>query len=289
MSRDWDESEHPRDDAGRFRDKDGWVSAVSTAIRSPEQDLLDLLGRAQRVRSSRLSGGQMAATSRVTLEDVDGTHHVVVHKSYARVDANQLAANEVVTAAIGQALGVRVPVTVLDPRYGGEALYMELLDGWSAYELVAGNPKREERIAREHSHSPSGRRLGLLDLLVDNSDRHAGNWLVLDDGTVAGIDHSHVNLAGREAMRGGWSDSSPFAQPYIDSMRQLGPIDDLSPAEAARIRRRLVALFERDDIRQMLIVANTPVMVAPPTSAQPFVDGLLRRWDAIAAMARGAD
>jgi hypothetical protein len=38
------------------------------------------------------------------------------------------------------------------------------------------------------SASDQAARLAVLDLLIDNSDRHQGNWLVGRDGALAGID-----------------------------------------------------------------------------------------------------
>lgn len=35
-------------------------------------------------------------------------------------------------------------------------------------------------------------RLRLFDAIIGNSDRHAGNWLILEDGSVAAIDHNRA-------------------------------------------------------------------------------------------------
>lgn len=322
----WREQDHPRHPAGSERGgefRERWAGAVAAAIRSPESDLLELVGRAQRVGSRRLDGGRVATTSHVTLEDVDGTHHELVQKTYATVGAREMAAKEMVVAAIGQAIGARVPVTVLDPRYGGEALYMEFLEGQTALEHAGGTPERLTVISGEmiqvggdlpdysllvqFQGSPPGRRLGLLDLYVANTDRHAGNWLI-GDGGVAGIDHSHVtlgrDLTGLESewLNGTFTDSylQVAAEADEDGIRrnELKPIPDLSPAEAAKIRQRLAALFERDDIRRLLVEANGPELIGVDGDleqkiiamwAPDYVEVLLRRWDAIAAMAQGAD
>lgn len=325
----WREQDHPRHPAGSERGgefRERWAGAVAAAIRSPESDLLELVGRAQRVGSRRLDGGRVATTSHVTLEDVDGTHHELVQKAYATVGAREMAAKEMVVAAIGQAIGARVPVTVLDPRYAGEALYMEFVGGQTALERAGGTPLRQTIISGEvdlvggdlpdysllmpFQTSPSGRRLGLLDLFIANTDRHAGNWLIDDDGEVVGIDHSHVTLGRdvtgleREWLSGTFTDSYLHEVTEVDEdgvrlyRADLSPIPDLSPAEAARIRRNLQTLFEREEIRRLLVVANGPDLEGVSDEfgakiiamrAPDYVGVLLRRWDAIAAMAQGAD
>lgn len=315
----WRESDHPRHPAkapggrgGEFRERTGgWVSAVATAIRTPEQDMRDLVGRAERGYTRGLAGGQVAATGVTTFQDVDGTHHELVEKLYMGYGADMMAAREVVVAAIGQALGARVPVTILDPE-GTSSLFMEFLEGRTAMEYGGGNPLRQTIISGETTWvggdlpdysllapfqtSPSGRRLGLLDLLISNTDRHAGNWLIDEDGQVAGIDHSHVTLGRdltgleREWLNGTFTDSYLRQEDYDeDGVRMTRPvlklIEDLSRDEAARIGMRLGALLEDDEILKLLAVANDKQPHA--RNGVQYAQGLMRRWDKIAAMARG--
>lgn len=294
MSRDWDESEHPRHPSGtpggrggEFRDKTGgWVTAVATAIRSPEQDFLDLIQRAGAVASTDLSGGNSATTRRVTLEDRDGTRHETVVKNYGFISPEVMAAREVVVAAIARAVGAQVPTTVLDP--GDPAtLHMEFVPGESAYEHAVRLYDGVYDELAKFTLTPSGRRLGLLDLMTDQKDRHAGNWMITPDGSVVGIDHTHVDLGGDpdEDPDQPFFRYSTFTMSYMDSDLFLKPIDDLPPAEAARIRQRLVTLFEREDIRRLLMVVHG--RFGSMRLAQPYVDVLLARWDAIAAMVQG--
>lgn len=319
----WREDEHPRWPAetpegrgGEFRPAaGGWVSTVSTAIRTPEQDMYDLALRAEVVRTSDLSGGQVADTRIWTLRDVDGAEYQLVGKGYVGPDAAANVAREVVVAAIGQAVGARVPVTIVDPTdSAGWSLYMEFLDGQTALEYGGGTPLRQTIISGEQTFaggdlpdygllvpfqtSPSGRRLGLLDLLISNTDRHAGNWLIDEDGQVAGIDHSHVTLGRdltgleREWLNGTFTDSYLRQEDYgEDGVRMsrpvLKPIEDLSRDEAARIGMRLGALFEDDKILKLLAVANDKQPHA--RNGVQYAHGLMRRWGAIAAMVSGVD
>ena len=322
----WDESEHPRWPAkapdsrgGEFRSATGWVGAVAATIRSPEQDLLDVV-RGVEMDRTPLSGGQMARTEIVTFEAPDGTRRRVVHKQYGRSPAGTQGqragvAKEVLANRIGQVLGTRVPVTITDPD-DESAMYMELLDGHTPFEIAGGGFETEDPdyadellledfdqdrlddLVQEHMRTPSGRRIGLLDLLLYHQDRHEGNWLILSDGTVAAIDNADVDLAGddedQDARMLAWGGGSPFIQDYMGMTSDLYPIGDLSPREAAQIRARLVALFDDPDVqRQLMLANNSPGLLAmyydePRIGAQGFIDGLLRRWDAIAAKAVGS-
>jgi len=307
----WREADHPRHPSGsgrggEFREKaGGWVAAAATAIRSPEQDLLGLVERGRVVQRTRLTGGRVAETSQTTVEDESG-YHKLVHKIYSGMFAAQNAAREVVVAAIGQVIGARVPVTILDPGYGGEALYMEFLEGQTALEFakvdsgylpLGGDPNHSLLVPFQTS--PSGRRLGLLDLLISNIDRHAGNWLIDEDGQVAGIDHSHVYLAGDRSdmdqmwATGTFTDSYLREETHVDDegfemdRSVLKPIEDLSRDEAVQIGIRLRALFEDDEMLELLAVANDKQPHA--RNGVQYAEALLFRWRAIAAETWGAE
>jgi hypothetical protein len=266
--------------------------------RTPESDLLEIVA-GREVYREPLAGGDMASTQQVTFESPDGAHWPVVHKRYNLGNSSVTVAKEVLAAHIGRALGARTPVSVVDP-YDFQAIYMEFLEGETAFERAGGDPvsgdydwESIDEVLEEHVHN--GRRLGLLDLLLGNRDRHEGNWMVLDDGTVAGIDHSHVDLEGdREGLESYWSNSSPFAATYLNDNLELEPIEDLSPVEAERIGQTLRALLERDDARRLLLTANGKYVPLSASSevvqwaSQMFVDGLMRRWGEIAQMAKGA-
>jgi len=279
---DWDESEHPRWPAetpggrgGEFRAASGgWVAAVATAIRSPEQDLLDLVTNNDVVKSSRLAGGQTAQTRLLTFSG-PGEAKRVVHKRMMdwEDDAESMAAAEVVSAQIGRILGARVPVTIIDPD-DSHAVYMEHLPGDTAW-VAEGYGVDIDAL----HNTGEGRRLGLLDLLIMNQDRHGGNWLVAARGEVAGIDHGLADLSGGA---GNWGNvESPFAYTYVkydfeaSGTWSLLPIEDLSRAEADQISAELTDLFDDDEFVRLIVRAGgTP-------------KGLMERWQAIAAMAAG--
>jgi hypothetical protein len=268
--------------------------------RTPESDLLEIVA-GREVYREPLVGGQMASTQQVTFESPDGAHWPVVHKRYNLGNSSVTVAKEVLAAQIGRVLGARTPVSVVDP-YDFQAMYMEFLEGETAFEHAGGDPvsgdydwESIDEVLQERVHTRDGRRLGLLDLLVGNRDRHEGNWMILDDDTIAGIDHSHITLEGDlEGLESYWSNSSPFAATYLNDNLELEPIEDLSPAEAERIGRALRALLERGETRRLLLVANgkyVPLSASPEVvqwASQAYVDGPMRRWGEIARMAKGA-
>ena len=272
----WRESDHPRHPSGtpggrggEFRAASGgWVGAVAAAIRSPEQDLLDLVSGSEPTKRSRLTGGQTAQVRLLTYPG-DGEPKRVVHKKMEwEDDAESMAASEVVVARIGAALGARVPVTVLDPDDPG-AVYMDHLLGDPAW-VAQGYGVDTDAL----HNTEQGRRLGLLDLLVSNQDRHGGNWLVGAHGEVAGIDHSLADL-GAGTRR--WDADSPFVESYLQfdhttGMYALLPIEDMDRAEAEQIGARLRALFDDPEFVHMMVRAGGTET------------GLMSRWDAIARM-----
>lgn len=273
----WREQDHPRHPAdapggrgGEFRER--WVGTIAAAIRSPEQDLLDLVTSSEPTKSTGLTGGQTAQV-RLLVYPGDGEPKRVVHKKMEwEDDAESMAASEVVVARIGAALGARVPVTVLDPDDPG-AVYMEHLLGDPAW-VAEGHGVDTDAL----HNTEQGRRLGLLDLLISNQDRHSGNWLVAAQGEVAGIDHS---LADLDAGTRRWDADSPFVESYqqFDPTAvggySLRPIEDMSRAEAERIGARLRALFDDPEFVRMMVRAGGTET------------GLMSRWDAITEKAVG--
>ncbi|MFC3996082.1 hypothetical protein ACFOVU_09170, partial [Nocardiopsis sediminis] len=89
-----------------------------------------------------------------------------------RADAEQLA------SLVGRAIGADVPGVY---RVGYNELYMHYMHGRSATDRLGGDfPELT---------GASGLRLGLLDVLIANTDRGPENLLYTGHGTVIGIDH----------------------------------------------------------------------------------------------------
>jgi hypothetical protein len=122
------------------------------------------------------SGGSNAVlVERVTF--ADGT--IAVHKVvYAAVEVH----SEVLASLVGHAIGARVPTVYQADRCD---MYMELMPGKPAVELLMAHEQQQAYV-----ESRGGLLLGALDALIDNYDRHVGNWIIAEDGTIAGIDHT---------------------------------------------------------------------------------------------------
>lgn len=107
----------------------------------------------------------------------DGTHLAYkqfrAHGAKGRHEA--LAEQE--SSIIAEAIGAPVPAVRIDP-HNPDAVLMDWIDG-------AHVPRGDNS---EMVETEAGARLALLDILIDNRDRHRFNWLATLDGPV-GIDH----------------------------------------------------------------------------------------------------
>lgn len=106
-----------------------------------------------------------------------------VHKVVNRRDT---ADSEALCSLVGRAIGAPVPAVV---QIGAREIYMELMPGRPASELLKS---RDQGLA--YFQTREGLLLGVLDAITDNLDRNASNWLIADDGSISGIDHSIIAI-----------------------------------------------------------------------------------------------
>jgi hypothetical protein len=182
-----------------------------------------------------ISGGQMGTAERVVLDD--GTEVFAKENEEwggrsprTATDAEQLAAR------VAEVLRAPVPQV---HRTGENSLMTDWTPGRTADEAYNDpNPPVDPDTLVD---TGPGRRLGLLDMLVANPDRHDGNWMVTDDGQLVGIDHGlawfPVDLD---------DDSDPFLPteirgPFVRGFR-TGDRTLMTPADVVEIRRRLESL-----------------------------------------------
>jgi hypothetical protein len=160
-------------------------------ITAPYEQRRDALRRSVEggaVDEQLFSQGAMGETRRFDLADGSSTvykrqtrdwdrgGHYPVWSKMEQTDAEELAA---ITAA---ALGVRAPAIA---RTGDEEIYMELMPGeiGEARWPYRSSPPKGVVIGQQ------GVRMGLLDTLIENTDRHGGNYLVDQDDNLYAIDH----------------------------------------------------------------------------------------------------
>lgn len=191
-----------------------------------------------------LSQGAMGKTTMVTFND----GHKAVHKIMAdglirdgkpQTDAEQLS------SLVAQALGVRAPGV---HRAGDNEIYMDFVDGLTGADVATTPNFRARRRAIE---TDEGGRIGIMDWLILNVDRHDGNYLIDDKGLPTAIDHGLAfNLRqGRSITRtrddvlGRNEFLLVLGFPrFMDSPASLPPVPKLTPADIAWLRQRIVGL-----------------------------------------------
>ncbi|WP_459545767.1 WXG100-like domain-containing protein [Nocardia sp. X0981] len=201
-----------------------------TVLKMPETD------ESARVELLTFDDGWM-----VIRKFVDGRTESMSAYQRMWLDAEELG------ALVGQAVGARVPaVHIVDG-----VVYMEFIEGPSAaaaWQEAAG-PTRlyaadNRQIAWPYVNLPDGRLMGLMDGLIANDDRHAGNWIINGPNRLFGIDHelSFVHQRG----------NSLFADRMRMFVSLFGPewIDPVAPMrDFAEIRDRLDRLQPEFEIR----------------------------------------
>ncbi|MES0837450.1 hypothetical protein, partial [Nocardiopsis tropica] len=183
-------------------------------------------------------GDGTLAVHKVT-EDTDFTQDPASNPEYvenALESARQRADAEHLASLVGRAIGAHVPGVY---RVGPHELYMHYMDGSSG-------ATQHDHPRPELTRTVSGLRLGLLDILIANSDRNPGNLLYTDEGAVVGIDHGS-----------GWviEENEPYAPAdlgglaHTDTMETYYDFEDnqwianpLTARDVRRLERALSAL-----------------------------------------------
>lgn len=142
---------------------------------------LDRSVRSGIVDQDEISDGIMGDTRRVIL--ADGTEAIYKRAQSSWVSGwgikEQTDAEEL-GALVAAAVGVRAPAI---QRADDANLYMEVMPG------TTGAARGLSPVPQQITDSPQGMRMGLLDVLLNNVDRHAGNWMIDLDNNIAAIDH----------------------------------------------------------------------------------------------------
>lgn len=96
-------------------------------------------------------------------------------------DEDDAMQREMLTARISDIIGAGAPEAIRE----GNELWQPKLEAISAVEWLGGTGEAEEPLGNhlpgEMYHTPEGYRIGILDHLIGNNDRHYGNWMVAKD------------------------------------------------------------------------------------------------------------
>jgi hypothetical protein len=268
----------------------GVLMQMEMPVDTPEQDILRVLREGTEIKRTALAGGATAETEIVDFAMSDGSIRRLVTKTSSPSDVR----HEVLASAIArEALDAPVPVVVPDPHMQSR-LWMPLVDGYSPMQRLLDDYRaynndyggvldddegegdedsdpdavdwegfwdyahdEEYEIIEEYAHGYDGATLGLLDLLLRNTDRHIGNWLIrtVDQGVV-GIDHTHIDLHTLldedDGVAPHWFDS-PFSRALFAESDQTGDIEQVNwhPADIAQVERHAHTLFARPEIRRL--------------------------------------
>ncbi|WP_267467211.1 Fic family protein [Nocardia flavorosea] len=210
--------------AYRIREAIAGAEPIVEILKHPETD------DAARVDVLTFEDGWKVIRKHVPGDDGSDSRHGRIWK-----DAEKLA------SLVGEAVGARVPaVHIVD-----QVVFMEYIEGPSAAAawLEVAGPTRpyaadSRQIAWPYAQTADGRRIGLLDELIHNDDRIAGNWIISGAGRLFGIDHE------LSFQHGGYSLFADRMRVFVSLfgpkwMDPLGSVGDYFP----EIRERLEELL----------------------------------------------
>lgn len=134
----------------------------------------------------KLSGGVQGQVHLITFNDGSQAIRKVAHKEFGLRSPERLTENEALASLVGRTIGAPVPFVL---QTGPTEVFMEFVDNAQIGMKYLGRKKAKDEMLKALVDSPEGRRLGVFDLLISNTDRHVGNWMV-KDGKLVGIDHA---------------------------------------------------------------------------------------------------
>lgn len=239
-------------------------------------------GGAGVVSRQPLTGGVMAEQiEAVTF--ADGTKAVV-----KRSNLNQEAATEVAYSRVGQRLGVKVPdVYRLDDR----TVLMNFVEDTrdrDEYGLADWWGDDIPEAAQRLADSESGRRLGLLDTVLQHQDRHQMNWLVGRDGEIAPIDNGMLYIEVNGApLKSIFADRLGLFKLKGLGSDQVGEWldNDYTAADWEFVREAIRAA--ESELRELPVGPITKYSGGTPP--KDGFEAVMARIDAMAAKARGTN
>lgn len=198
-----------------------WTTRVANIRQLTEQPILE----------SHEVGGALGQTRIITT--VDGRRFI--RKTYvanyrSAADIAQMTDAERLGGAVVDAIGVRAPAVAVESDL---TIDMEFLPG----EVLTGD------IPQSILESEAGRRLGIADYLMANTDRGAANVLVMPDGELAAIDQGFAfSFSPRNTGSGLLVQAGSDFVRFLAERGGLRTVIDLRDIDLVVIRERLMAL-----------------------------------------------
>jgi hypothetical protein len=177
-----------------------------------------------KVKKAPTVTGIMGETSLVTFNDgSQWVHKTPIFGGEVESDHEEAA------SLAAQALGVRAPTVIRDPL-DHKSVYMTLVNGNTALETHdTANALMLQASGRSAEAADMMRRIGFLDKIIQNHDRHRGNFMMDQDGMPNAIDHGMAFSTWAKNGSGvtGLMDKSDLSQEYYAQSRQN--LQDLEP------------------------------------------------------------
>lgn len=218
---------------GRWRsrgDATTWTDQLYTRIAGrpswADRGLIARLAFQRPVPGGRLSGGSIAQTEQLRYPDGQVAVRKIFHddgKEGGEERAVRRASAEYLAPLVGDAVGVVAPAVVKDPTDPEHAVIMGRVTG-DLGAVHTGNQGEEQwgQALMYLAETDAGMRIGLMDVLIGNRDRHSLNWFLSNELDTP--------------FPWGWRNQEPLRRPipidhsetfqdtYSDALR-LRPID----------------------------------------------------------------
>lgn len=172
----------------------------------------------------------------------DGSKAIYKASKSDRASAKEEFDAEQLGVHVAEALGLKPPKM---HRTDDDTAFFDYVDSGRVAGSIPSLAKSKDVMATgEFFDSRDGRRIGLLDALLENPDRHTGNWIVQDDGSITPIDHGLSWDSEQDKEADEATGLGGFTSHYIDQKGFTGKWrdNDLSPQYVEGLRKRIEAL-----------------------------------------------
>jgi len=185
------DDEQGKGQGGRWRERNQatmWTEQLFTRIAGrpswADRSRVARLAFLRPRKESKLAGGAVAQTQLLTYDDGS----VAVRKTFhddGGIDAKRAASAEYLSSLVAEAVGALAPAVVKDPTNPDRAVIMGRVSGdLGTMHTGTAGPHDWGEARYWYTETDAGRRIGLLDVLVANRDRHSGNWIMSDEVSV---------------------------------------------------------------------------------------------------------